>query len=96
MAMDPKTARVFLAREAARSPLAPLSKMRAALHRQAHAALATEQAITDQAALQSEARHAARLEDERADDELTGDQAADALGRALQGIKDAHDGVWPF
>lgn len=55
-----------------------------------------EQAVTDQTALQSEARHAARLEDERAEDELTGDQSADALGRALQGIRDAHRDVWPF
>lgn len=47
-------------------------------------------------ALQSEARHAARLEDERAEDELTGDQSADALGRALKGIRDAHRDVWPF
>lgn len=54
------------------------------------------QAVTDQTALQSEARHAARLEDERAEDELTSDQSADALGRALRGIRDAHRDVWPF
>ena len=58
---------------------------------------AVEQAITDQTALQSEARHAVRfLEDERPQDELTGDQAADALGRALQAIRDAHTDTWPF
>lgn len=57
---------------------------------------AIDQAETDQTALQTEARHAMRLEDERPEDELTGDQSADALGRALQGIKQAHDDMWPF
>jgi hypothetical protein len=58
--------------------------------------LQIEQAITDETARQTEARHAARLEDQRTEDELTGDQAADALSRALRGIKRAHDDVWPF